>query len=113
MQSSVVLQIARQKAVCSYALHRVGYPYSQELRDSGNYYDCSSLAYYSWKDAGVNISHGGATTAAAEAQGLDEAERPYLMMKCSLVILSFTVSQTTEDIRISAMWQYMSAMARW
>ena len=64
---------SRQKAVCSYALHRVGYPYSQDLRDSGNYYDCSSLAYYSWKDAGVDISHGGATTAAAEAQGLDEA----------------------------------------
>ena len=44
---------------------------------------------------------------------LMKQERPYLMMKCSLVILSFTVSQTTEDIRISAMWQYMSAMARW
>ena len=49
------------------------FPYSQDLRDSGNYYDCSSLAYYSWKDAGVDISFGGATTAAAEAQGLDEA----------------------------------------
>ena len=64
---------SRQKIVCSYALHRVGFPYSQDLRDSGNYYDCSSLAYYSWKDAGVDISYGGATTAAAEAQGLDEA----------------------------------------
>lgn len=63
---------SRQKTVCSYALHRVGYPYSQDLRDSGNYYDCSSLAYYSWKDAGVDISYGGATTAAAEAHGLDE-----------------------------------------
>ena len=57
---------SRQKTVCSYALHRVGFPYSQDLRDSGNYYDCSSLAYYSWKDAGVDISFGGATTAAAE-----------------------------------------------
>lgn len=64
---------ATQKKVASYALHRVGYPYSQDYRDTGNYYDCSSLAYYSWKDAGVDISHGGATTAAAEAQGLDEA----------------------------------------
>ena len=62
-----------QKAVCSFALHRVGYPYSQELRDNGNYYDCSSLAYYSWRNAGVNISHGGATTASAEGQKLDEA----------------------------------------
>ena len=34
---------SRQKTVCSYALHRVGFPYSQDLRDSGNYYDCSSL----------------------------------------------------------------------
>lgn len=64
-----------QKAVCSYALHRVGYPYSEDLRDSGNYYDCSSLAYYSWKNAGINISYGGATTAAAEAQGLNEADK--------------------------------------
>lgn len=62
-----------QKQVLSYALHRVGYPYSQDLRDTGNYYDCSSLAYYSWKSACVDISFGGATTAAAEAQGLEEA----------------------------------------
>ena len=50
----------------------MGYPYSQDYRDSGNYYDCSSLAYYSWKAAGIDISYGGATTAAAEGQGLDE-----------------------------------------
>lgn len=62
-----------QKSVCSFVLHKVGYPYSQELRDSGNYYDCSSLAYYSWRSAGVNISNGGATTASAEGQKLDEA----------------------------------------
>jgi cell wall-associated NlpC family hydrolase len=64
---------ATQRSVCDYALHRVGYPYSQALRDSGQYYDCSSLAYYSWNSAGVNISYGGATSAAAEAQGLNEA----------------------------------------
>lgn len=69
----VGIQDNTQKAVCSYALHRVGYPYSEDLRDSGKYYDCSSLAYYSWKNAGINISYGGATTAAAEAQGLNEA----------------------------------------
>ncbi len=61
-----------QKKVVSYALHRVGYPYSQDLRDTGEYYDCSSLAYYSWKSAGVDISHAGATTAAEEARGLDQ-----------------------------------------
>lgn len=62
-----------QKSVCSFVLHKVGYPYSQELRDNGNYYDCSSLAYYAWRSAGVNISNGGATTASAEGQKLDEA----------------------------------------
>ncbi|SFQ08920.1 NlpC/P60 family protein [Lachnospiraceae bacterium XBB1006] len=64
-----------RRTVLSYALHRVGYPYSQDvnLRCSGNYYDCSSLAYFSWKEAGVNISHHGAMTAAEEARGLSEA----------------------------------------
>lgn len=61
------------KQTCSFALSKVGYPYSQAYRDSGSYYDCSSLAYYSWRAAGVDISNGGATTAAAEGQGLDEA----------------------------------------
>lgn len=63
----------KQRKVCSFALSKVGYPYSQAYRDSGDYYDCSSLAFYAWKYADVNISYGGATTAAAEAQGLDEA----------------------------------------
>ncbi len=62
-----------QRAACSYALYRVGYPYSQDLRDSGEYYACSSLAYYSWQAAGMNIAYGGATTASAEGQGLNEA----------------------------------------
>ena len=60
----------KAKKACDYAFHRVGYPYSQELRHSGSYYDCSSLAYYAWLDAGVDISYGGATTASWEAKGL-------------------------------------------
>lgn len=56
----------------SYALSKVGYPYSQELRDSGDYYDCSSLVYYAWKAAGVDISFGGSYSAAAQAQGLEQ-----------------------------------------
>ncbi len=82
-----------QKKVASYALHRVGYPYSQDYRDTSNYYDCSSLAYYSWKDAGVDISYGGATTAAAEAQGLDEAGRTVSydeMQPGDLIFYSYT-----------------------
>lgn len=59
---------ATVKQVCTFALTKVGYPYSQPLRDSGNYYDCSSLAYYSWQSAGISIKYGGSNTAAAEAE---------------------------------------------
>ena len=47
-----------QEKVIRYALGKVGYPYSQAQRTSGSAYDCSSLAYYSWDDAGVDISYG-------------------------------------------------------
>ena len=92
---------SKQKTVCSYALHRVGFPYSQDLRDSGNYYDCSSLAYYSWKDAGVDISYGGATTAAAEAQGLDEAGKTVSfdeLQPGDLIFYSFTSNGRYKNI---------------
>ena len=92
---------SRRKTVCSYALHRVGFPYSQDLRDSGNYYDCSSLAYYSWKDAGVDISYGGATTAAAEAQGLDEAGKTVAfdeLQPGDLIFYSFTSNGRYKNI---------------
>lgn len=58
----------RAKQVCAFALTKVGYSYSQPLRDSGNYYDCSSLVFYAWKSAGVSITYGGSNTAAAEAE---------------------------------------------
>ncbi|MSS36525.1 C40 family peptidase [Clostridium porci] len=53
-----------------FAMSKLGYPYSMERRDSGKAYDCSSLIYYSYKDAGLDLSHGGATTAAEMARGL-------------------------------------------
>ena len=59
---------ANGKMVVEYALSKVGYPYSQAYRDSGEYYDCSSLAYYAWQNAGVNIMYEGANTAAAEGK---------------------------------------------
>ena len=62
-----------QRAVVSFALTNVGYPYSQQYRDSGSYFDCSSLAYYSWQAAGKDISYAGAYSAAAEAEGLESA----------------------------------------
>ena len=59
-----------QDTVVRFALSRVGYPYSQDYRCSGSYYDCSSLAYYTWKEAGVDLSYGAGTvpTAAEEAR---------------------------------------------
>lgn len=59
---------ANGKKVVEYALSKVGYPYSQDLRDSGNYFDCSSIAYYAWQNAGVSIMYEGANTAAAEGK---------------------------------------------
>lgn len=82
----------KAKAACTYALYRVGYPYSQALRHSGEYYDCSSLVYYAWKDAGVDISYGGATTAAYEAQGLANANKTVVydeMQPGDLIFYSF------------------------
>lgn len=63
------------EAVIRYALSKVGYPYSQENRSSGTAYDCSSLAYYAWKDAGVDISYGGGyPPSAAEGARMLEAD---------------------------------------
>lgn len=59
---------ANGKKVVEYALSKVGYPYSQDLRDSRTHFDCSSLAYYAWQNAGVNIMYEGANTAAAEGK---------------------------------------------
>lgn len=54
----------------NFALSKLGYPYSMTRRDSGAAYDCSSLIYYSYKDAGVDLSNHGATTAAEIARGI-------------------------------------------
>jgi len=56
------------KKVVAFVLSKVGYPYSQDYRDTGKYFDCSSLAYYAWKQAGVSLLYGGSNTAASEAQ---------------------------------------------
>lgn len=61
-----------QEKVLRFALSKVSYPYSQDLRASGHAYDCSSFAYYAWKAAGVDISYGTGypPTAAEEARML-------------------------------------------
>ncbi len=54
------------------ALARLGKPYSQAKRDSGDYYDCSSLTYYSYKEAGITLSYHGSNTAASQEQLLSD-----------------------------------------
>lgn len=56
------------KKVLEFALSKVGYPYSQEHRDDGAHFDCSSLAYYAWRHAGVSIAYQGSTSAAYEGK---------------------------------------------
>lgn len=54
--------------VLKYALSQVGKPYSQEHRDSGEAFDCSSLTYYAYRQAGISLTYGGSNTAAAQAE---------------------------------------------
>ena len=89
------------KDACDFALHRVGYPYSQELRHSGTHFDCSSLVYYAWLDAGVDISYGGATTAGYEAQGLANAGKTTVyenMQPGDLIFFSYEETDGYLDI---------------
>ena len=59
---------ANGRRVLEFALSKVGYPYSQALRDDGEHFDCSSFAYYAWRHAGVSISYQGSSTAAYEGK---------------------------------------------
>lgn len=54
------------------ALARLGKPYSQAERDSGDYYDCSSLTYYAYKEAGINLFYHGSNTAASQGKLLSD-----------------------------------------
>lgn len=58
----------KAKTAVSFALSKVGYPYSQPLRNSGTHFDCSSLAYYAWNSAGISVMKDGSNTAASEAK---------------------------------------------
>ena len=57
------------------AQKRLGFPYSQPRRDSGIAYDCSSLVYWSYRDAGVNIDPVTCHTAASIAEYLEGTGR--------------------------------------
>lgn len=88
-----------QKVVASFVLSKVGYPYSQPLRNSGKAFDCSSLAYYAWKSAGVDISFSGGTTAAAEAEGLkDKTVKEENLQPGDLIFYSYTTNGRYKNI---------------
>ena len=88
-----------QREVVSFVLSKVGYPYSQPLRKSGKAFDCSSLAYYAWKSAGVDISFGGGTTAAAEAEGLkDKIMKEKNLQPGYLIFYSYTTNGRYKNI---------------
>ena len=57
------------------AQKRLGFPYSQPRRDSGIAYDCSSLVYWAYRDAGVNIDPVNCHTAANIAEYLEGTGR--------------------------------------
>ena len=54
---------------------KVGSPYSQDLRDDGVHFDCSSLVYYAYKQIGMNVSYKGSTTAASIAMGMEASSK--------------------------------------
>lgn len=68
--NEILNKITDEKAntAVSFALSKVGYPYSQPLRNSGTHFDCSSLAYYAWNSAGISVMTDGSNTAASEAK---------------------------------------------
>lgn len=57
------------------AQRKLGYPYSQAMRDSGIAYDCSSMVYWSYLEAGVNIDPVDGHTAASIARYLESMGR--------------------------------------
>ena len=90
-----------QRAACYFALSKVGYPYSQDYRDSGDYYDCSSLAFYAWKAAGKNISYQGSNCAASEGQGLEASGKTVQyadMQPGDLIFYSYEINNRYKNI---------------
>lgn len=68
---------APEKAVAAVqaAQRKLGYPYSQARRDSRIAYDCSSMVYWSYLEAGVNIDPADGHTAASIARYLESTGR--------------------------------------
>ena len=66
----------KAQVAVNFALSKLGCPYSQGFRNDGLHFDCSSLVYYAWLEAGINISPnliGNAGTTETEAKYFEEA----------------------------------------
>ena len=88
-----------QKTVASFVLSKVGYPYSQNLRNSEKAFDCSSLAYYAWKSAGIDIAYGGSTTTDHEAEGRkDNTVKEKDIQPGDLIFYSYTTNGRYKNI---------------
>ena len=59
-------------AAVDLALTKLGTPYSQNLRDQGGYFDCSSFTYWVYSRLGLNLSYGGSNTAASQGRYIVE-----------------------------------------
>lgn len=69
-----------QEIVLRYALSKVGYPYSQRYHGSltANIFDCSSLAFRSYREVNISIANGVAYSAAEEARAMVIREKVVL-----------------------------------
>lgn len=76
-QTSALDGTAPEQAVAAVhaAQRKLGYPYSQARRDSGIAYDCSSMVYWSYLEAGFNIDPADGHTAASIARYLESTGR--------------------------------------
>ena len=59
-------------AAVDLALTKLGTPYSQDLRDQGGYFDCSSFTFWVYSRLGLNLSYGGSNTAASQGRYIVE-----------------------------------------
>ncbi len=59
-------------AAVDLALTKLGTLYSQNLRDQGGYFDCSSFTYWVYSRLGLNLSYGGSNTAASQGRYIVE-----------------------------------------
>ena len=56
----------------TYALSKLGTPYSQARRNEDGYFDCSSFTYWVYRQLGITLQYDGSNTAAAQGRYIVE-----------------------------------------